>query len=887
MPAATVWDGDHSSIVGELDPHAPPPSPPRELSLRHETYPYEANWPVGDWPKLRAIAGGYLFKVAHRFGLPAASALIDPASGLFRHLPGTMQLAWLPVSPSADPSASGMTHPRRSFWARRYESGGGGAPVDLRLVLLAVPSTATNKENAEIGSRLAIVLTARVLRGVPPTTGTWKVWITGSSCSAGLAHDLGPSGIVFSKALGMFFVDTELVKATLRSHARSHLNMLPSDDLWFEGYRPRRVSGDVADVEFYFNLPRPADDSTGIAYAVTARAKVRSESDIEIVSLEKTPLVACNVGLLKRDLYPMARLRQRQGAQSQPGPQPLSRRRASRAPDVLSAYCDNAPPVVFNLDASGNLVDDAKQVSVMQSRLVNPNSIPSGPGRGPGFPEVANLALRDPRTDQFGAVGGYANARALFDRMRAYGLQPQQYFKFAALPLHIRYRETIHPGPGKDGKTMNAAVDYDPPTDEFGGGWTGNPQDLKPLQARFALADVKRSLSRREPLSMAVEPRWTWHEYGHVLLAAATGGLELPFVHSPGDALAAIACDPESRLVTMLGGRLRGATFPWAHVGRRHDRSPRLGWSWAGTFHRPGQFISYTSNRFRKGYHSEQILSTSLFTLYRALGGDTFVDPKTRRAAADYVLYLIMRAIQLLPPATAGSAQTPEQIVNTLIAADTGTSLATSGPLKNKAGGWARKVIRWAFENQGLYAGVGPGVIHNAPGLPPQVDVFIDDERPDSDSVRPRGGYVPVALDWAPAAKWLARPGELQVAASGAVRVNVWNRGTLPANAVKARVWYALAPSVNNPPPWNAAAWTEIFSGNSGPQVINPGGSILFGPFNGVPTAPGRRYLVLASASCADDISNIEAPFPVATSSTPILDLVAGDNNIGLRVHTT
>jgi hypothetical protein len=59
----------------------------------------------------------------------------------------------------------------------------------------------------------------------------------------------------------------------------------------------------------------------------------------------------------------------------------------------------------------------------------------------------------------------------------------------------------------------------------------------------------------------------------------------------------------------------------------------------------------------------------------------------------------------------------------------------------------------------------------------------------------------------------------------------------------------------------------------------------LFGPFTGLPTIPGRRYLVVASASCVDDLSNIEVAMPVATSTTPIVDLVAGDNNIALRVH--
>ena len=330
---------------------------------------------------------------------------------------------------------------------------------------------------------------------------------------------------------------------------------------------------------------------------------------------------------------------------------------------------------------------------------------------------------------------------------------------------------------------------------------------------------------------------------------------------------------------------MRGLTFPWSYVGRHHDRSPRLGWSWSGSLHRPLRVAAYLNNRVRKGYRSEQILSTSLFNMYRALGGDTFRDIAIRRAAADYALYMIMRAIQLLPPAIAGSAQTPGQFVDALIAADNGTSMANAGPLANRAGGWARKVVRWAFEAQGLYAGVPDDVVNNAPGLPPRVDVYIDDLRPDSDSVQPRGGYMPVQLDWPPLGdpSWGAAPAAMQIIGNR-VRVRVNNRGDSSANAVSVRVWWALANVVNNPPRWNTPAWSEIFSPNSGPQNIPAGGSRQFGPFNGLPGAAGR-YLVVASASCAEDLSNIEAPFPVASSLTPIVDLVAGDNNIGLRVR--
>src|SRR5262249_32371927 len=150
------------------------------------------------------------------------------------------------------------------------------------------------------------------------------------------------------------------------------------------------------------------------------------------------------------------------------------------------------------------------------------------------------------RMNPFAALSGYQHGRELLDTMESYGLDPNEYFRLASLPLRIRYRATIVPGPGKDGKTVNAMVDYDPPEAHYNGDWTLDA--FKPLQVRFALADLKRSPSRREPLGLAADPRWSWHEYCHVLLAASTGSLEFRFAHSAGDALAAVLWDPPSRL---------------------------------------------------------------------------------------------------------------------------------------------------------------------------------------------------------------------------------------------------------------------------------------------------------------------------------------------------
>src|SRR5215475_2303453 len=77
----------------------------------------------------------------------------------------------------------------------------------------------------------------------------------------------------------------------------------------------------------------------------------------------------------------------------------------------------------------------------------------------------------------------------------------------------------------------------------------------------------------------------------------------------------------------------------------------------------------------RKGYLSEQILSSSLFRLYRVLGGDTIennaVDSNIRETASHYCLFLIMDAIRRLGIGPAVQLRNdPEQFVSALLDAD-------------------------------------------------------------------------------------------------------------------------------------------------------------------------------------------------------------------------
>jgi hypothetical protein len=297
----------------------------------------------------------------------------------------------------------------------------------------------------------------------------------------------------------------------------------------------------------------------------------------------------------------------------------------------------------------------------------------------------------------------------------------------------------------------------------------------------------------------------------------------------------------------------------------------------------------------RKAYASEQILSTTLFRLYRCMGGDTLgnnalPDRDARQSASDYLVFLLMKAVSLLGPAQIVGSESVEQFVSALVEADHGTGL-----LETKAdwpylvcerprdlkweGGGLRKVIRWVFEAQGLYA-ADPKASVDAPGEPPCVDIYIDNRRPDSMGDHPRGGYMPVSLHWgdvnADAPLWHASREAISYDPSTKViDVTVRNRGATAAENVEVTVWIR---GHGNGAPWKSLAL------NQPPSPVassTPGkdGTAIFGPYT-VSEGSGR-YFVLAIASCPADMATHLEP-----NNDPQLltRMIACDNNMGLRV---
>jgi hypothetical protein len=90
-----------------------------------------------------------------------------------------------------------------------------------------------------------------------------------------------------------------------------------------------------------------------------------------------------------------------------------------------------------------------------------------------------------------------------------------------------------------------------------------------------------------------------------------------------------------------------------------------------------------------------------------------------------------------------------------------------------------------------------------------------------------------------------------------------------------------VAPTADGTAPDWPGTWTYL--GNTQTKAVGPNATETFGPVSGLPA--GRPRFILAAATCPADLANIDpvTGLPCMTGPTPIVDLVAGDNNLGLR----
>ncbi|PYN84816.1 MAG: hypothetical protein DMD87_25320 [Candidatus Rokuibacteriota bacterium] len=856
--------------------------------IRHDGYPYEETWDENatGWTGLFDIANRYLAIVNARLNLPAA------------------WLNDLREQPTPDPRPQNsllwlrdQADPRHSFWVERHAGLDApprprtGTVLDRTAVLVAGLCRMGSGSPLYGGQGLKVLAQTG-----PHRDGLAPVRIAGVCSTLPLPvmaqMEVETFRVLAERIAAVFALPDEVaivdVGVSLPSgHAHEEQSPIifaktaPPSEYSRAKYSTARNSLDDYSDDYSYE---------GTSYLLVIRVNPEVRGGLEL--LTRRPLIAfADANVFVQDPV------------SGNGAENFTQFRPSRSWLVLDAgrvnvAFGNLPPgaggMVQLVDPDPNDPPDP-DFRVLNSRLVDPPLADNVPKQ---VPSSVNAHVR---TNTFAAVNAFYHTSDLFKRMRQYGLPPDAYFRFVTRPVDVRYRAGIIPGFG-DGRTMNAQVRWTLRPDTAGA-WTKGA-----IEMRYALGDLESSVGRlpanlpsaveRSPLGLASDPRWCWHEACHVLLTAAVGDLEFRFAHSAGDAMAAILSDPESKLASDSAGAAtndrpwRGVTFPWVFIPRRHDRDVRDGWSWTGPLNRREMYFSPPGLFDKRGYWTEQILSSSLFRLYRAIGGDSEgtsggkqVPAKAERQnAADYAVYLIMRAIESLGAAAATASTEPHHFVDAMRKADTATASA-AGP-GGYIGGTVHKVIQWAFERQGLYAAPGPASLVAGPEELATVDLHIQDLRP-----QPDGPYSPVDLL---GKAWHAHPDSIKVKASifpwvrrRKIRVKVQNRGATAASDTRVDVWVAPV-SGGLIPSYPDAQWQPLGSDTDTVPAASEGtpGEETFGPFSWTPPAgPAREYAILAAASCDADRSNIDPAtgYPCLTvTGGPIQVLVGCDNNLGL-----
>lgn len=445
------------------------------------------------------------------------------------------------------------------------------------------------------------------------------------------------------------------------------------------------------------------------------------------------------------------------------------------------------------------------------------------------------------RTDGFAAVNAYYHCDKFFRLLDSMGFTRASYFGGTTFPSPVDHRGSIN---ASNGVEVNAHC-----VGTSGGGGI--------LRTTFALANTADTAN---PIGIACDHRVVLHELGgHGVLYNHVSSPNFGFAHSAGDSIAAILSDPGSQASD------RFVTFPWVSIGRRHDRTPAAGWGYAGSI----ALNPFDFGLDAGGYNNEQILSSAHFRLYRSIGGDS-ADLAMKRFAARMAVYLILRGIQTLTPST--NPSNASGWVTALLTADLGNWVS-----ENITGGAYGKVIRWAFEKQGLFQPSGAATPNNNVGAPPAVDVYIDDGR--------GGEYAFQPVWWNCQKIWNRRANDGGTTHEEPVTnrtnyayVKIKNRGTQQATGVTVRAYHANpAGGLAYPIDWVPMTTAQLSASN---VAANNAAEITVGPFAWIPTHVGHEciFMVVSATGDPSNTNNISTG-----SSIPEWRLVPNDNNIGQR----
>jgi hypothetical protein len=866
-----------------------------ELSLlRHPSYPFLAEIsadPSTLFAELREVAETYVACVA-----PLDPSLAD-ALKLLTAKGSPDGFGWLPITWDG----TSRIDPRGSFAVRRVRN---GTELDRTIVLMAANRWLTGDAIANIATVDGLAVGLRVVMHVDPAIqdNVVPIRVTGLSMCE-LRRALCPE------------VMTELIEQYGRHHG--HVVGVAKETL---GFSRAKVTGcDLTSGVLRFagvgarSGPGKDQLATGFLWCVEA-APDQGTLPISAVRAQKQHTYA--VAPAAPD--PNKGGSSKTSSRTKKKPRLFFRDPAScgGALDVLERSPTRDAIDKFREDVLFLLppeLENPERFQVLQSTVADPEN------------DSLKVQSIDPlelplRSDHLSAAQAYLRAREFFAKLSAFDLPEKEYFKFSRLPLLMRPRAAFSAHPdgnqviaqvrvvGTGEETTDTGISSKAASDRATSEVKVEPWPQ--LEVAFGSAALRfRELLKNDhgrdsaqPLGLAADPRWAWHEFGHVVSYAATGALEYEFAHSAGDALAAVLNDATSELAGK--GLYDGETYPWVPTGRRHDRDAASGWCWCGR--RNGQ--RHAKPTFPpllfKGYVEEQMLSSSVFRFYRAIGGHPDNNKDMRKRAADATAYLLMRATLLLGPGTMVPARSADAMVSAMVDADIGTrqpdamvSAMVDAEIGTRRqplflGGCLHKVVRWSFERQGLFATASPAEIVEGPGLAPSVDLWVKDRRPNAK----QGGYESVTLKW-PSAKhvpdWFADSRKDEGVwndADGNIHVIVRNRGADDATNVTVKAW--AAPSGSGSPTrfnWQPLGHAHL-DRVPGLDKMPDGG---FARATIAAKLNGASQYVLVEVSSSEDRSNLDAEtrLPCATyavGDTPpiqpeiVRDLVANDNNLAL-----
>lgn len=882
---AADWNPLWDAIYYETFEH---PTGGRTATLvSHPTAPYYVDFDAdpGDEleTKLQNAAKAYLDQLN---ALIADRAADDKKPYRKLLVPGEQNLVWLPIRPTEVERYSGLDH----FLSRRLDRAGGQTYVLVAGQVLWDIDSPTYFLNSGVGSRVVVHVddcgAARIASATaysPPAGAQWFPW------------DDDADGV--SIQLSIELLATAFEPATrMRMANLASINLSETPKYW-------RLRLGVDDRGPYLECGDTGLDKLRNGQIKTPYGAVFSVTTNGVELLSKFPLASHAAS----DTACTARIFDQDPSSSWP-PDP-SANRASRRPTRPEERLDDFRDA-FHLRSPMPLETDDFSVRACPAFARADAELGRTTKQAPADPSLLKI-----RSDETSALAAYYGFAEIYEQMDSFGIDRGAYFSATEQQIHVHYRSGASRGPGRDGRTVNAEVLVSPQE-------TGKPR----IDVHLALASLTHKtmnpsagpaahadLYWPEHLGIANAERWLWHEMGHVLIAGCTGQPEPNFVHSVGDGLAAVWADPDSALAasrTTSGAkkdpRLWGLTFPWVELTRRHDRCVRNGWSWGGTFHRAVIDAPEDQLRGYKGYVSEQILSSTLFRLYRILGGDTVdaetgaPDHLTRREASRAVIYFVMRAVEMLTPLHVRAEELEIAMIEADIGLRTPLPLEISPPGAPRAersewiGGQAHKAIRWAFEAQGMHN--PEDEIADKPGLPQAVDIYIPDRRPleeaaDGGVVRhDKGGYVPVSLDWDETPRWFSKGDRLWSS-------KVENRGVNPpSQEVSVRFWLGVARGDRKPAAWargdNLSWFSWMAFAENDEARFKAWLDLQMDKNTGKWNPQTDRLLVVKEISAPKDRANTDPaaglPCAIAHGGYPpsrprdLASLIASDNNLGI-----